>query len=201
MELTREEIMTSINGRKTYVSYTPYIRINGFRQCLNLFTTVDFTGNEIVKQIKTDEAVAYAEMLSEEFSQYTNTSMLIEIGLSLLIDSKYRTVKDKSVDSIEKGDIIPYIFPITFTFPSCCGQEFLGDENLIHRTRTFLVDLDDFALKLSRKNWDINFGCDTKLNAAEIRESIIENGVSATPTLIAHKERLKQYNCKPKTKF
>lgn len=176
--MTKEEIMDAIHSRRTYVTFTPYTGTIGF----NRFTTVEFTKKEILKKIDNARALEFLESLSSNIPDSVNM-ITFDIGLGLVVDSSIRKNKTKKPNSLTRDDFLEGLAFVTIAYAN--SNIFKLEDDPIHRTKSFLVELDSFVEKLQKKGWSTTFVRDSNVDSRIDYDRIVEQGLHTTPTLIS----------------
>lgn len=195
--MTREEILKNINARKTYVTLTPFMSRGAYRT--NLFSTIEFTKKEILSRVDNKGAVSFIESLCDEAIGPYNKPMEIVLyfDLGFVIDANVRKDKFSNLDRFMYDDSFDGVYSIRIEYPKCCRTIYSQGEP-IHRSKTFLVELDSFAEALRRKGWQTSFGPYTKKSAFKIKDDAIKYGLTTVPTLrikkkvLSYKDYLRQ---------
>lgn len=166
----REELLNPLNRPKTYVTYLPYLEgEEGKRYRADVFTTLDFPLEKIVSGDKTDEAVTFTEEFLSELPPDTKSP----IWLGYFIDSRYRTEKNYK-PALEQGDFIEGFHTVTIG-----GTYTMDDGETYFRRETFIVQLDEFLIKLSK----IGIEPSIQTTSQELLGALINRGPSALPRL------------------
>ena len=177
-----------ITDRKTYVSYKPYIMTNEWpgQARLNIFSTIEFTKDELCRRMDTLGAVDFIKRLmavmpvaqiNGRLNPWVYTSLHIELGF--LVNSRIRKEKNATIE--KKEDILDDIFTVTVNFPTCSVVGGTLKKHLVSRQKTFLVDLDEFARLLKVNGWKVSLTDD--YNGHTIVKDTIEKGIISNPNL------------------
>lgn len=176
MSITREHILDNINGRKKYIQYKPFTTDNYFKRWnLNIFSSIEFTKEELEKRIDTEGAVDFIRRLYTIAPRtHEDNNCTFAIDLSYLLDSEI--AKNRKRNFCEKKDILTDIFAVTISYPNQLESGNYTEHDSTYRTQTFLVNLDEFIVSLQNYGWSTTIG-----NSQAVMEEIIEKGFAGSP--------------------
>lgn len=166
----REGLLSPLRQPRTFVSYLPYLEGEKDRRFrANVFTTLDYTVEQIAAAENTDGALAFVERYLSELKPDDKSA----IWLGYLIDSRYRTEKNFK-PALEASDILEGLHTVTI------GGSYATKTNETNfRRETFVVRLDEFLEGLSTLNCTVN-AC---LTSRELIDTLVSFGPDASPRL------------------
>lgn len=130
--------------KKRYVSYTPFIQgKNGVMVPINMYTTLEYTVDELMLRLETDEAINFLENAILEVSKYKGSTIFCD--MSFFVEASFR--KDKN----SPNSIPPMDKMLNNDLRKITIRVSILKENTTHyEKREFIVNYDDLKKSLKK---------------------------------------------------
>lgn len=198
-ERYRDQLLKGIASRMSYVTYTPFIYVGQRRAGVELYTTINYSKEEVLAKIDTDNAADYIAATARELDEYIaahreeDITPWLSCELSFFVDERVRTDKSFRPNGLLAKDILDGINCLTVYSPDY-------ENKGLYQRRTFVVDLDALDDKLWEAGFETNMYSFDGPSSKYAKEQLVMNGPDSVPYVTAWKgRRLRETEAKTKS--